>query len=506
MLTEEQKKYIESGGIISSSDPELQKEYTEFVKSKSANITSDLLTPQPEISFKNPNVGYYYPVSSLDTSVSQLQPTIQETQTDDLTKRLQKLNEQLSGQSTLRTQKEQELEIPELQKTQTDLSSQLKALQAEALAIPISIQQEYFGRGATIAGVQPIQTARLRENAIRALTISSLLEASKGNLALAQDQVDRAVAQKYDPIKEEISIKQANLELILKSPLTTLAEKNRAQQQKDIQESLNRSIAQQESNEKEIKQIAVDAVSKGADVVTLQRIQNAKSPEEALRIQTESGFAIKPEKEKLLSVTEAMTLGVPYGTTEAEVAQLGIIPEKAPPLPKPSTQAEQIVAGYAVRLEQAETTLKDIEDDISKMGTANFWIQKKLPTRFQSAEFQKYDQASRNFINAVLRRESGAAIAESEFESARKQYLPQPGDATETLQLKESNRKLIFENLKRASGTAYSSVNELLGMPALDVYSQYRSQIPAGEILIMRDNQIGTIPENEFNPDTDKRL
>tara|TARA_R100001530_G_scaffold34938_1_gene27299 strand:+ start:2308 stop:2460 length:153 start_codon:yes stop_codon:yes gene_type:complete len=35
-------------------------------------------------------------------------------------------------------------------------------------------------------------------------------------------------------------------------------------------------------------------------------------------------------------------------------------------------------------------------------------------------------QTERDFVNAVLRRESGAAISGSEFRTARKQYLPQP--------------------------------------------------------------------------------
>jgi hypothetical protein len=41
---------------------------------------------------------------------------------------------------------------------------------------------------------------------------------------------------------------------------------------------------------------------------------------------------------------------------------------------------------------------------------------------------QKYDQAKADFINAQLRRESGAAIAQSEFSNADKQYFPVPGD------------------------------------------------------------------------------
>lgn len=59
-----------------------------------------------------------------------------------------------------------------------------------------------------------------------------------------------------------------------------------------------------------------------------------------------------------------------------------------------------------------------------------------------SGEQQQVEQAQRDFVNAVLRRESGAAISESEFSNATKQYFPQPGDGKEVLLQKRRNREL----------------------------------------------------------------
>jgi hypothetical protein len=50
-----------------------------------------------------------------------------------------------------------------------------------------------------------------------------------------------------------------------------------------------------------------------------------------------------------------------------------------------------------------------------------------------NSDYQKFDQAKRDFVNAVLRRESGAAISQSEFDNANKQYFPQPGDTPERI-------------------------------------------------------------------------
>lgn len=72
-------------------------------------------------------------------------------------------------------------------------------------------------------------------------------------------------------------------------------------------------------------------------------------------------------------------------------------------------------------------------DAVGLGGLANFT---------QSAEQQQVEQAQRDFINAVLRRESGAAIADSEFANANKQYFIQPGDSPEVQAQKRRNREI----------------------------------------------------------------
>lgn len=66
---------------------------------------------------------------------------------------------------------------------------------------------------------------------------------------------------------------------------------------------------------------------------------------------------------------------------------------------------------------------------------------------FASPKQQQVEQAQRDFINAVLRRESGAAIAESEFDNARKQYFPQPGDSRQVIEQKARNRQLAVQGI-----------------------------------------------------------
>jgi hypothetical protein len=64
-----------------------------------------------------------------------------------------------------------------------------------------------------------------------------------------------------------------------------------------------------------------------------------------------------------------------------------------------------------------------------------------------SPEQQQVEQAQRDFINAVLRRESGAVISPGEFTNAQQQYFPQPGDSPQVMAQKEANRKTAIQGI-----------------------------------------------------------
>lgn len=72
-----------------------------------------------------------------------------------------------------------------------------------------------------------------------------------------------------------------------------------------------------------------------------------------------------------------------------------------------------------------------------------------------SDDFKTVDQAKRDFINAQLRRESGAVISEQEFDNANKQYFPQPNDPPQVLEQKRRNRQIVIDGMARDSGPTY---------------------------------------------------
>ncbi len=117
-------------------------------------------------------------------------------------------------------------------------------------------------------------------------------------------------------------------------------------------------------------------------------------------------------------------------------------------------------ATYADRMAASDAVITDNEG--LNNGTGG-WIagvaQNNVPdgafNQVASPERQQATQAQRDFVNAVLRRESGAAISPSEFENAKKQYFPQPGDSPQTIAQKRENRRISTEGIMREAGPAY---------------------------------------------------
>ena len=219
-------------------------------------------------------------IATLTSDFSSLfAPTPTEIEAKTLEGELAKLTGRLSDEATVRAEQEKVQDFSGKQKLVTDLSSQLKSLQAEEAAIPLRIQEEAAGRGITTGGIQPIQTSRLRKNAIRALGTSAALEAAAGNLSLSANLVDRAVAAEFDPIKAEIKASRDNLALVFNR--LNREDKQKAQVLNFALNERSRIIAKDEARRKDIYDTGITAQEFGAGSDIVQKIFQAKTAEEA---------------------------------------------------------------------------------------------------------------------------------------------------------------------------------------------------------------------------------
>ncbi|MFA7238996.1 MAG: hypothetical protein WC091_02715 [Sulfuricellaceae bacterium] len=123
-------------------------------------------------------------------------------------------------------------------------------------------------------------------------------------------------------------------------------------------------------------------------------------------------------------------------------------------------ESEAKAAGFSDRISSAnplidqygEASTNPVDQVLSKVPlVGNYMV---------SDEYQMGDQARRDFVNAQLRRESGAVIADSEFANAEKQYLPARGDSKETLKQKAAARKIALDNMRFSAGPSYKAPKE----------------------------------------------
>lgn len=95
----------------------------------------------------------------------------------------------------------------------------------------------------------------------------------------------------------------------------------------------------------------------------------------------------------------------------------------------------------------AEATGNILGLGTESMGGALSDVAGRATNWTQSAAQQQVDQAQRDFINAVLRRESGAVIGAGEFRNAEQQYFPQPGDSDAVKKQKARNRATAIQGI-----------------------------------------------------------
>lgn len=263
---------------------------------------------------------------------------------------------------------------------------------------------------------------------------------------------------------EAISIAKDKVELELK-PLTRkleyydrIDERNQdllSDSQKETLASLRADVKAEKDKEKERltqgNEMIVNAIAFGAPNATIENAKNilstgGTSTDVAKLLGKYSGDYYKAQLLKEQVETEKAQRASIVAKTEADKLAT-----------KPATQAQYTASGFASRVVQAKDLIDQNQPELIKLSALEQMSQRNLPNVLKSPLMQTQEQAERNFVNAVLRRESGAAISPEEFKSAEKQYFPRPGDSAEVLMQKKQNRDLTSQNLINESGTAYQT-------------------------------------------------
>ncbi len=140
-------------------------------------------------------------------------------------------------------------------------------------------------------------------------------------------------------------------------------------------------------------------------------------------------------------------------------AEIASINAKANEVKTPDIKANQYSANnFGKRLQAAERDFAALEaagyDRTSNEAAAESALPDALNS-LKSATSQQQRQAERNFLSAVLRRESGASISPTEYAEGEAKYFPRHGDKPEVLAQKKRAREMEIANLRAEAGAAW---------------------------------------------------
>jgi len=123
---------------------------------------------------------------------------------------------------------------------------------------------------------------------------------------------------------------------------------------------------------------------------------------------------------------------------------------------KPLNEAQGSSVAYGIRMKEADSVLENLAKsgtDKSAMGAgAPYGIGTAVNLLTASPEQQQVQQAKLNFITAILRKESGAAIGSDEFAKEDQKYFPQRGDSDAVLAQKKQARQTAIRTMEIQAG------------------------------------------------------
>ena len=105
------------------------------------------------------------------------------------------------------------------------------------------------------------------------------------------------------------------------------------------------------------------------------------------------------------------------------------------------TESESKTNVYATRAQGALDVLEPVAGELTSRGyNLADYVPLGLGREIQSDDFQVAQQAGLEFLQAILRKDTGAAITQEETDSYGKTYLPQPGDSEAVIEAKRQSR------------------------------------------------------------------
>lgn len=156
-----------------------------------------------------------------------------------------------------------------------------------------------------------------------------------------------------------------------------------------------------------------------------------------------------------------------------------VIGEEAPKF----NNDEKLAGAFTNRMIESTSTFENVTAGGYDPANMRDFAASSLPLAIRASALsdsgQQYLAAKMNFITAVLRKESGAAISDTEFANEDLKYFPQPGESAAVIEQKRIARKTAIESMKAQSGGAFDYMQKKMKPSDVD-------QLPKGSVFMQR--------------------
>lgn len=231
-----------------------------------------------------PSVDYTGLLNSLtqQEQAAQAQADAQQKSMDANQSRQQTILERLGLRSSVQQQKEQDLGVTGLSQTVRDYRNKLATLEGQAATMRERVTEANRATGRSGYDLNLIESGAQRTNAIDRVSAAAMLQAAQGNLEDAKAEAQRLTDMEFQPLEQELKIKEKQYEQ--NKDLLTRYDAKAARAYEQKLQTQRDQIQMQKQDAKDKREITLTAINYGVDQATVSRMQQAKNVDEAISI------------------------------------------------------------------------------------------------------------------------------------------------------------------------------------------------------------------------------
>jgi hypothetical protein len=410
-----------------------------------------ITTPQVDTSLYSNALNATLADLSNGVNTQQANVDLQNKQAQNETSALANLQKQLGNKTQDLSSTYQNTGVNDLFNQLKDLNAQAQGLNLNAQAIPLQEQNQAIGTGRVQSQVDAISSQKLRDNALKALSLGQQAAIASANYDKAKNYADQIVEAKYAGLEAEIEAKKTNLAALDKYVLTPAQQKLK-DSQAILLKRQEQEIADKKANEKDIQTLSLSIAKNGAPQSVVAKLSQAKTFNDAVALaspylqsaadkadlsyklaqtakiyndmRNDNALTTDPHQTLAYAQQYASTGQIPTGIPKGSFGSIAMYAKELPKPKgtlvdmntgvKPSKLGAEEEKGISATYDIVNNKLPLLLDKFNKINTGV--VGGTLGQVFTSQDRQDFETTRGEILNLLLQARSGATVSPQEYD------------------------------------------------------------------------------------------